>query len=86
LFKGTIIASLERERVTNKMLFSFLQLATTSPLQFSRVFFLKHEIALQYRFRVDADTSIRFANSDRFIPGWVAGLPMFSSELISVSV
>ena len=54
LFNGTIIASLERERATDKMLFSFLRFATASPLQLSRVFFLKYEIALQYRFNVDA--------------------------------
>jgi len=86
LFKGTIIASLERERVTNKTLFSFLQFATTSRLQLSRVFFLKYEIALQYRFDADADTSIRFANSEHFFPDPIIAFPLFSSEPVQISV
>jgi hypothetical protein len=86
LFKGTIVESLERERVTDKMLFSFLQFATTSRLQLSRVFFLRYEIALQYQFDAGTDTSIRFANSEHFFSDSIIAFPVFSSEPLQISV
>lgn len=81
-----LLPLLNASGLPTKTLFSFLHFAATSPLQLSRVFFLKYEIAVQYRFNVDANTSIRFANSEHFYPDRMITFPMFSSEPVVISI